>query len=135
MARHHSGSEALATDTHPRALIVDDCRFIAERVARVLTARGFECTIAADGYRGLEFVRDYRFDLFVLDVDMPVLNGFALLRHIRADQVHVGTPVLMLSADDATIDHDLAIELGANATMTKPLQQRPLNLTLDAIVG
>ena len=135
VARRRSGSEAHAIDTHPRALIVDDCRFIAERVARVLEARGFECTIAANGFQGLELVRDCRFDLFVLDVDMPMVDGFTLLRNIRRDQVHTATPVLMLSSSDTAFDRDRATELGANATMTKPLQQRPLNLTLDSIMS
>ena len=131
--RHQSGSEAVALDAQPRALIVDDCRFIAERVARVLEQRGFECTIAPNGYKGLEFARGCRFDLFVLDVDMPMLNGFSLLRHLRRDPVHAETPVLMLASSNTQIDRDLAVELGASATMTKPLQQRPLNLTLDSI--
>lgn len=133
MARRHSGSEALATHLQLRALIVDDCRFIAERVARALEARGYVCTVAKNGYLGLEQLRSQRFDLFVLDVDMPMVNGFSLLRQLRADGIHHQVPVLMLSVDPSRADHDRAVALGANAYMSKPLQLRPLYATIDTI--
>lgn len=133
VARHHGGSEALARDLCPQALIVDDCRFIAERVARALEARGYMCTVAQDGYEGLELLRGRRFDLFVLDIDMPMVNGFALLRHLRADPVHTTAPVLMLSVDPSGADQERAKSLGASAFMTKPLQLRPLYATIDSI--
>ncbi|KIG15504.1 Phosphate regulon transcriptional regulatory protein PhoB (SphR) [Enhygromyxa salina] len=122
-------------EPRPKALVVDDCRFIAERVARALEAKGFDCTIAADGYQGLELLRRHDFDLFVLDVDMPMINGFGLLRQLRRDPVHACVPVLMLSAEHSSADHDRAIALGADAYMTKPLQLRPLNAVIDAMAS
>jgi DNA-binding response OmpR family regulator len=128
------GSQALQIAMRPQALIVDDCRFIAERVARVLEAKGFECTLVADGYKGLEQLRGRRFDLFVLDVDIPMIDGFSLLRHLRCDVVHGDTPVLMLSTEPSETDHDRAVALGATGILRKPLQLRPLNQMLDSIV-
>jgi DNA-binding response OmpR family regulator len=115
-------------------LVVDDCRFIAERMARALEAKGFECTIAPDGYRGLELVQDHLFDLFVLAVDMPMIDGFSLLRQLRRDPRHTAAPVLMLSAEHSSADHDRAIALGADAYMTKPLQLRPLNAVIESMM-
>lgn len=134
MARVFEGSSALRVARLPQALIVDDCRFIAERMARTLEARGYECTIAPNGLRGLELVREQRYDLFVLDVDMPVVDGFCLLRQLRLDPVHADAPVLMLSSEHSVADHGRAISLGANAYMTKPLQLRPLNAVIDSLV-
>lgn len=128
------GSQALQIAARPQALIVDDCRFIAERVARVLEARGFECTVAADGYKGYEHLRGRRFDLFVLDVDIPMIDGFSLLRRLRCDDVHAETPVLMLSAEPSETDRDRAVALGATGILRKPLQLRPLNQMLDSLV-
>jgi DNA-binding response OmpR family regulator len=128
------GSQALQIAVRPQALIVDDCRFIAERVARVLEAKGFECTLATDGYKGFELLRGRRFDLFVLDVDVPMIDGFSLLRRLRCDAVHTDTPVLMLSTEPSETDHDRAVALGATGILRKPLQLRPLNQMLDAIV-
>lgn len=129
----HIGSQALQIDVRPRALIVDDCRFIAERVARALESKGYECTVAPDGYEGLSLLRGQRFELFVLDVDMPMVDGFSLLRQLRNDPVHANTPVLMLSAEHSAADHDRAFALGANGYMTKPLQLRPLNAMVDSM--
>lgn len=134
VARSRSGSQAVRMDQFPQALIVDDCRFIAERVARALEAKGFECTIiATNGYAGVEAFRDRRFDLFVLDVDMPIVDGFSLLRQLRNDPVHASTPVLMLSVELSEADRDRAIALGANGYMTKPLQLRPLNAMIESL--
>lgn len=128
------GSSALQMAAPPQALIVDDCRFIAERVARALEAKGFECTVVADGYKGLELVRSRHFDLFVLDVDLPMIDGFSLLRRLRCDGVHEETPVLMLSAEPTDDDRDRAVALGATGMLRKPLQLRSLNQMLDSMV-
>jgi DNA-binding response OmpR family regulator len=117
-----------------QALIVDDCRFIAERVARALEAKGFDCLIAGDGFAGLKLLRMCHFDLFVLDVDMPYADGFAVLRQLRGDPIHARTPVLMLAAEHSEADKARAMELGASGYMTKPLQLRPLNAMVDAMM-
>jgi CheY-like chemotaxis protein len=130
----HIGSQALQIAARPQALIVDDCRFIAERVARVLEGRGFDCTITANGYEGLEQLRGHRFDLVVLDVDVPMVDGFSLLRRLRCDHVHTETPVLMLSTEPSNADRDRAVALGATGILRKPLQLRPLNQMLDSMV-
>ncbi|PRQ03868.1 Transcriptional activator protein CzcR [Enhygromyxa salina] len=122
-------------DPLPRALIVDDCRFIADRVMRALEAKGFECTVATNGYAGLELVRGKRFDLVVLDVDTPMVDGFSLLRHLRHDAVHASAPVLMLSSEPSLADRDRAVALGANGYMTKPLQLRPLNAMIESLTN
>ena len=133
VARAFEGSSALRIARLPQALIVDDCRFIAERMARTLEARGFECTIARDGLAALEMVRERGYDLFVLDAEMPMIDGFRLLAHVRADALHARTPVLMLSAEHSQEVLDRAISLGANAYMAKPLQLRPLNAVIDSL--
>ncbi len=134
VASFDSRSCAVRSLARPQALIVDDCRFIAERVARALEIKGFDCTIAGDGFAGLELIRARRFELFVLDVDMPFVDGFSMLRQLRCDPVHAETPVLMLAGRHCEADHDRAIELGASGYMSKPLQLRPLNAMIDAMM-
>jgi len=116
-------------------LIVDDCRFIAERMARVLEARSFHCTIVADGYQGMQLLSEEDFDMVVLEVNTPVVDGFTLLRHIR-DQgsTHAKVPVLMLSGEQSIADYDRAVELGADGYLAKPLQRRPLDAMLDSML-
>ncbi len=129
-----SRSSAAHCIARPQALIVDDCRFIAERIARALEAKGFECIVVGDGFAGLELVRARRFDLFVLDVDVPFVDGLSVLRQLRCDPVHAETPVLMLAARHSEADHDRAIELGASGYLSKPLQLRPLNAIIDSMM-
>lgn len=133
MALSRRGSQALQMERLPVALIVDDCHFVTRRVARALEARGFECVVAANGYAGLELARSRHFDLFVLDIDMPMLNGFSLLQQLRLDPSHAAAPVLMLSDEDSAIDREQAMTLGATDCMTKPLQLRPLYSMIDSI--
>ena len=134
VARATVGSSALQI-ARQQALIVDDCRFSAERMARALEARGFECTVVADGYSGLELLRGGGFELVVLDVDTPMIDGFSLLRHLRRDPSHARTPVLMLSAARSPADRERATALGANGYMSKPLQLRPLNAMIDSLLA
>lgn len=91
--------------------------------------------MAGDGFAGLELIRARRFDLLVLDVDMPYADGFALLRQLRCDPVHVRAAVLMLAAEHSEADEAHAMELGASGYMSKPLQLRPLNAMLDSLMG
>jgi DNA-binding response OmpR family regulator len=128
-------SEAFKIEHRPCALIVDDCHFVTRRVARALTARGFECVVAANGHQGLELAQSRRFELFVLDIDMPMINGFSLLKQLRQQPQHGATPVLMLSADETGKDRVRALALGASGYLTKPLQLRPLYESIDAIVS
>jgi DNA-binding response OmpR family regulator len=118
----------------PVALIIDDCRFLAERVARVLSARGFDTVVATDGYEALNLVRDRHFDLVVLDIDMPFVSGMTLLRRIRLDPVQADVPVLMLGTDPSG-EHEHALAQGASGYLAKPLQARPLTAMVDSLLG
>lgn len=134
-AQIDAGSSAVCLNAWRRVLIVDDCRFIAERMARVLEARSFHCTIVADGYQGMQLLSEEDFDMVVLEVNTPVVDGFTLLRHIR-DQgsTHAKVPVLMLSGEQSIADYDRAVELGADGYLAKPLQRRPLDAMLDSML-
>jgi two-component system chemotaxis sensor kinase CheA len=118
----------------PAALVIDDCRFLAERVARVLTARGFDTIVATDGYEALNLLANRRFELVVLDVDMPFVSGMTLLRRLRLDPIHADVPVLMLGADPSA-EQEHALAQGANGYLAKPLQVRPLTAMFDSLLG
>lgn len=118
----------------PQALVVDDCRAIARRVAHALESRGFRATVAKDGFAGLVLAREQRFDLVVVDVDMPFVDGLTMLRQLRAEPGYVDTPVVVLSAKNHSSDHSRALALGASGAMSKPLQIGPLTQLVDSIM-
>src|SRR5262245_61590950 len=101
-----------------RILVVEDDPSILLGLRINLSAEGYEVGIAEDGKSGLERVLSERWDVVILDVMLPKLNGFEVVRHIRAQAND--TPVLMLSAKSAESDKVMGLELGAEDYITKP---------------
>jgi two-component system OmpR family response regulator len=100
-----------------RILIVEDDTSIAELVRDYLAVNGFECDIAADGIKGLETALNNDYDLIILDIMLPGLDGFAILSRIRESK---DIPVILLTAKKEEIDKIRAFGLGADDYMTKP---------------
>jgi DNA-binding response OmpR family regulator len=101
-------------------LIIEDEARIASFVAKGLKAEGHRTTIAADGEKGLEHALTGSFDLVVLDIGLPRLDGFELLASLRAQGSKV--PVIVLTARDSVTDTVSALEGGADDYMPKPFR-------------
>ncbi len=99
-------------------LVIEDDPSITMGLEMNLVAEGYEVILAHDGEAGLRCAREPDVDLIVLDVMLPKLNGFELLRMLR--QEGFATPILMLSARGAEIDKVMGLELGAEDYVTKP---------------
>jgi DNA-binding response OmpR family regulator len=99
-------------------LVIEDDPSITMGLELNLQAEGFRVTLAHDGEEGLAKARQGHFDLLILDVMLPRLNGFEVLRALRAEGNDI--PVLMLSARGAEIDKVMGLELGAEDYVTKP---------------
>ena len=98
-------------------LIVEDEYKIARFVSLELIHEGYETTIVADGREALTKALEFDYDLIVLDVMLPSLNGIEILRRLR--QVK-DTPVIILTARDQVVDKVAGLDIGANDYMTKP---------------
>jgi len=101
-----------------RILIVEDDPSIMLGLRINLSAEGYEVGIAEDGRSGLDLVLGESWDVVLLDVMLPKLNGFEVVRHMRSAGNE--TPVLMLSAKSAEADKVMGLELGAEDYITKP---------------
>ncbi|MGM7647682.1 response regulator transcription factor [Nocardia sp. JW2] len=101
-----------------RILVVDDEPMIVELLSTSLRFQGFEVATAADGAAALDTARRFRPDALVVDVMMPGMDGFTLLRRLRADGVQA--PVLFLTARDQTEAKLTGLGLGADDYVTKP---------------
>lgn len=102
-------------------LVVDDSEPSREALSRRLQRRGYRVASAPDGARALELVAREPFDLVLLDVMMPGVNGLDVLRQIRQDRSATDLPVIMATARDGSEDLVEALALGANDYVTKPL--------------
>lgn len=103
-----------------KILIAEDEERIASFVRKGLTANGFSATVVGDGPGALEFAVTGGFDLVILDIGLPVMDGFAVLRAMR--QAKVGTPVIILTARDSVHDTVAGLEGGADDYMSKPFR-------------
>jgi len=103
-----------------RVLIVEDEPRISSFIAKGLAADGFTTTVAADGNTGLDFALTGDFDLLILDIGLPGIDGFELLRQMRAQGSSL--PVIVLTARDSVTDTVSALEGGADDYMPKPFR-------------
>ncbi|MEI2652172.1 MAG: response regulator transcription factor [Microthrixaceae bacterium] len=101
-----------------RVLVIEDEVALADAVARGLEAEGFEVVAVHDGLEGLEKARAERFDLIVLDIMLPGMNGYKVCRTLRDEEVW--TPILMLTAKDGEYDEAEALDTGADDFLSKP---------------
>lgn len=113
-------------------LIVEDDEAVAVGVRRGLEAEGFAVEVRADGRSGLEAARSGRFDLVVLDIMLPAMNGYLVCRELRAADCWV--PVLMLTAKSGELDEAEGLELGADDFLTKPFSMVVLVARVRALL-
>ena len=118
-----------------RILIVDDDEELCGMVGEYLTMRGFTVECQGDGARGLERAQSGEYSLLVLDVMLPSLDGFEVLRCLRAgDQASARVPVVMLTAHGDEVDRIVGLELGADDYLSKPFNPRELLARVQAIL-
>ena len=113
-------------------LVVDDESGVRELVGDVLELEGYEVTVAVDGLDALAHIRKRKFDLYVLDINMPKIDGLVLLEKVRSagDQ----TPALLLSARREKDDAHQGFRVGADDYVTKPFSIEELALRVEAIL-
>ncbi|HWI63861.1 MAG TPA: response regulator [Symbiobacteriaceae bacterium] len=114
-----------------RILVVDDERPIADILKFNLEREGFEVDVAYDGEEAVTKARQSAFNLVILDIMLPKLDGFTVCKEIRT---HSSVPILMLSAKEAEVDKVLGLELGADDYVTKPFSPRELVARVRAIL-
>lgn len=114
-----------------RVLLVDDDKELGQMLAEYLQPEGFDVNLAHDGAEGAERALAGDYDVVVLDIMMPVLNGLDALREIRK---HSEVPILMLTAKGDDIDRIVGLELGADDYLPKPCNPRELVARLRAIL-
>ena len=115
-----------------KILIIEDDASILLPLEDNLKLEGYEVSSATDGSEGLAMAREGHYDLIILDIMLPQLNGLEVCRQLRQDKNM--TPVLMLTAKSQEVDKVLGLELGADDYVTKPFSPRELLARLKAIL-
>jgi heavy metal response regulator len=115
-----------------RILLVEDEEKVSSFVARGLTAERFAVDVVADGQAGLDMATTYSYDLVILDLMLPRMDGTQVLRRLRSQNAHV--PVLVLTARDAVEDKVGNFEAGADDYLTKPFAFAELLVRIKALL-
>jgi two-component system response regulator CpxR len=129
------GNEACATmndeTKNPRVLIIDDDRELGEMLKEFLAPDHFELTACLTGEEGLKALQSREYDLLILDIMLPGMNGIDVLKELRRDN---DIPVIMLTARGDDVDRILGLEFGADDYLSKPFNPRELLARIRAIM-
>lgn len=115
-----------------KILIIEDEKLLADSIQALLSKKGVEVEVAYDGETGEEYAELGIYDLLILDVMMPKMNGYEVARKVRAKKC--GTPILMLTAKSELEDRITGLNAGADYYLTKPFDTRELLACINALL-
>ena len=118
-----------------RILIVEDNEMNADMLARRLQRAGHDVLVAEDGQQGVDMTREHRPDLVLMDMDLPVIDGWAATRAIKSDPELSHIPVMALTAHAVVGEREKALQAGCVDYDTKPIEWSRLKLKVDALLG
>ena len=118
-----------------RILLVDDSSLVLEMNKAQLEDAGFEVLIAKDGQEGLDLARKESPDAVLLDLMLPKLDGYKVCRLLKFDKAFEHIPVIIFSAKESEPDKKLAMQSGADAYLTKPLDLELFAQTMQKLAG
>jgi len=113
-------------------LVVDDNEMNRDLLSRRLERQGYRVTVAVDGRQALEFLNREEFNLILLDIMLPVMNGYQVLEQLKADQSLSNIPVIITTALDEADGKARCMELGADDYLTKPFNPVTLKSRISA---
>ena len=106
----------------PKILLVEDQEMNRDMLSRRLKKRGYDVEIAVDGAEGLEKAKSTSPDLILMDMSLPVIDGWEATRRLKADDATKAVPVIALTAHAMSTDREKAMEAGCDAYETKPVE-------------
>lgn len=118
-----------------RVLVAEDEPNIVESLTFLLERAGFVVSVKTDGRQALEAALSDEPDVLILDVMLPALDGYEVLRQIRSDRRSENLPVLMLTAKGQQEDRETALECGADIFMTKPFANAEIIAAVEQLAG
>ncbi len=116
-------------------IVVDDSNSIRKMVEFTLKTKGYVVGTACDGQEGLDMLEEKDYDLVILDINMPKVDGFKFLETIRANEKHLEIPVVMLTTEGQEDDRNKALDLGATDYMVKPFKPTELIEKVNQILS
>jgi two-component system, cell cycle response regulator DivK len=119
----------------PKVLLVEDNEMNRDMLSRRLVRRGFEVVVAVDGAQGVSAATEQRPDIILMDMSLPVLDGWEATRRLKADDATRSIPVIALTAHAMSGDRDKALEAGCDDYDTKPIELPRLLEKIGRLLG
>jgi two-component system chemotaxis response regulator CheY len=117
-------------------LIVEDSPMMRQLLVFALArVKNVKVTEADDGVDGLRKLASGRFDIILTDINMPIMDGLKLVKRVRSDPAHKDVPIIIITTEGAQEDKRRALELGANAYITKPIQAPQVIAKVRELLG
>jgi two-component system chemotaxis response regulator CheY len=114
-----------------KVLAVDDSSSIRKMVEFSLKCKGYSVTTAEDGQLALELLARDNYDVIILDINMPRMDGFAFLKKIKNNDAYASIPVIILTTEGQDEDKDTAMSLGITDYIVKPFKPSELTMFVD----
>ncbi len=118
-----------------RILLVEDHEEIWDFLSRRLIRRGYEVVVATDGQEGVDKARSEHPDVILLDMNLPVMDGWTAAGHLKKDPGTARVPIIALTAHAMSGDHDKAIAAGCDDYHAKPVDFSRLLVQIEALTG
>ena len=118
----------------PRILLVEDNELNRDMLSRRLQRKGFEVVVALDGQQGVDMTRSEQPDLVLMDLSLPILDGWDATRSIKSDAETKHVPVIAITAHAMAGDKERAFEAGCDDYDTKPVDLTRLLVKIDALL-
>lgn len=116
-----------------RVLTIDDSKTMRDMLMLTLSDAGYDVLQAVDGEDGINVLGDQRVDVVITDINMPKMDGYEVIRNLRANPVHKNTPILVLTTESDTEKKNLARDAGATGWMVKPFDPDQLVATIRKV--
>jgi two-component system chemotaxis response regulator CheY len=116
-----------------RILTIDDSKTIRDMLMLTLAEAGFEVLQAVDGQDGLDVLDKEQVDVVITDINMPRMDGYEVIRHLRSNAAHKSTPILVLTTESEADKKNLARVAGATGWMVKPFDPQRLIATINKV--
>jgi CheY-like chemotaxis protein len=129
-----SNTELSEGEAMAKILLVEDNEMNRDMLSRRLTRRGFEITMAVDGRQGVEMARAGEYDLVLMDMSLPEIDGWEATRQLRAAPETADLPIIALTAHAMAGDRERALEAGCNDYDTKPIELDRLLTKIGALL-
>jgi CheY-like chemotaxis protein len=118
-----------------KVLVVEDNEMNRDMLSRRLTRRGFQVIFAVDGQQGVDLARSERPDIILMDMSLPVIDGWEATRRVKSDDATRSVPVIGLTAHAMAGDREKAIEAGCDDYDTKPVEFERLIGKMERLLG